>query len=276
MCTEAQRSELYAAQIGPRKRDYYLKNFARFDESGGGFMPSWNWAALLFSAPWALYRKMYGVFFATGAVVVLWEMLAAGLRFSNMLGYPIYIALCVFFGLFGNALYYRHASKRIEKAYAQDSDLDRAALEAHLKGGVNTWVLPVFILGPFLAGVIAGVLTPAYQDYSIRAQVSLGLEDAADAMSAVEMHYGAMSLLPTDNASAGLPTAERMTGDYVSSVEVDHGAIVITYGNKAHQVIRGHTVALTLEVQPDDTLDWECESQTIRPMHLPAACRIRP
>ena len=274
MQTEAERSLMYEAQVGRRSREYYLKNFARFDENAGRITPSWNWAAFLFSGPWALYRKMYGVFFTVVAAVALWELLAAGLRFPVVLGYAFYIALWIIFGLFGTALYYRHTTNKIERISATSSSVDQAAAELQLKGGVHMWVLPVFLLGPFLAGVLAGIVVPAYQDYTIRAQVSLGLHLATEAQNAIEMHYKATGVLPSDNASAGLPTAGRIAGDYVSSIQVDRGAIIITYGNKAHRSIHGHTLVLTFRLQSDGTLGWECGSQTIRAMNLPAACRV--
>jgi hypothetical protein len=274
MHTDVDRTEFYAAQIGPKNQEYYLEKFARIDESDGGFIPLWNWAAFLFSAPWALYRKMYAVFFAAVAAGVLWEAIVAVLQPSWPLGNLFYFAAWVFFGLYGNALYYRHASKIIEKTLALVGDADRAALEIGFKGGVHRWVAPVFILGPFLAGVFAGIFIPAYQDATIRAQVSVGLRYSADTQAAVSAHYEATGSLPADNASAGLPLPERMIGDYVSSVRVDHGVVVITFGNKAAERIQGRTLELVPEVQPDNSLGWECGSQTIRPMHLPAQCRM--
>lgn len=274
MHTIVDRSELYAAEIGSRNQEYYLEKFACIDEADGRFIPSWNWAAFLFSALWALYRKMYGLFFATVAAAVLWEAIVAGLQLSWPLGNLFYFAAWVLFGLFGNALYYKHASKKIEKAIALVGDSDRAALEIGFKGGVHMWVVPVFILGPFLAGVFAGIFIPAYQDYAIRAQVSVELEDAADVRTAVSAHYEATGSLPADNASAGLPLPERMIGDYVSRVRIDHGVVVITFGNRAAEPIEGRTLILVPEVQPDNTLGWGCGSQTISPVHLPAQCRM--
>ena len=217
---------------------------------------------------------MYALFFAAVAAGVLWEVIAAGLQLSWPLGNLFYFAAWVLFGLYGNALYYRHASKKIEKALALDGDSDTAALEIGLKGGVHRWVLPVFILGPFLTGVLAGILIPAYQDATIRAQVSIGLEDAAVTQAAVSAYYEATGSLPADNAAAGLPVPERMIGDYVSSVRIDRGEVVITMGNGAAAPIRRRTLVLVPELQPDNTLGWECESQTIKPMHLPARCRM--
>ena len=273
MHTDVDRSELYAAQIGPKNQEYYLEKFARINEADGGFIPSWNWAAFLFSAPWALYRKMYAVFFAAVAAGVLWEAIVAVLLPPWPLGNLFYFAAWVFFGLYGNALYYRHASKKIDTAFALVGDADRAALEIGFKGGVHRWVAPVFILGPFLAGVFFGISIPAYQDATIRAQVSVGLDDAADIRTAVSAHYETTGNLPADNASAGLPMPERMAGDYVSGVRIDRGAVVITFGNKAAVPIQGRTLVLVPEVQPDNTLGWGCGSQTINPKHLPAQCR---
>ena len=39
--------------------------------------------------------------------------------------------------------------------------------------------------------------------------------------------------LPVDNAAAGLPVADKIVNDMISSVAVESGAIQITFGNKA-------------------------------------------
>ena len=78
--------------------------------------------------------------------------------------------------------------------------------------------------------------------------------------------------MAANNEIAGLPPADRLAGKYVSSVAVDAGNVVITYGNRAHVMIDGQTIVLTPEIQPNNAVQWKCSSQSIQPTLLPAAC----
>lgn len=57
---------------------------------------------------------------------------------------------------------------------------------------------------------------PSYQDRFIRAQVAEGLALADMAKQAITAEYARSGKLPADNASAGLPPADRIVGNYVS------------------------------------------------------------
>ena len=273
MITDTQRLEMYEALVGRRNLDYYLQVFKDFDERGGGLIPSWNWAAFLFSVPWALYRKIYPVFFAVIGGVVLWAVLVVHLGVSPLINNLFYVVSWAAFGLYGNALYYRHVTRKIESARAEDGDSARQLLEVGFKGGVQLWVIPVFVLGPFLAGFAAGIFIPAYQDNAIRAQVSLGLNRASEVTMAVETEYERTGRFPADNRAAGLPLPAEITDTYVSGITVNGGLIEIRYGNSAQERIHGRAVILIPQVQPDGSLDWVCGSENIHPVHLPAVCR---
>ncbi len=55
-----------------------------------------------------------------------------------------------------------------------------------------------------IIGILAAIAIPAYQDYTIRAQVSEGLTLAAGAKTAVSEYFLERGAWPTDNATAGL------------------------------------------------------------------------
>ena len=80
-------------------------------------------------------------------------------------------------------------------------------------------------------------------------------------------------VLPVDNASAGLPDAEILSGVYVAGVDVYDGVVVVTYGNNAHALISGQTLVLEPDVSDTDNVYWNCYSPDIAPKHLPSACR---
>lgn len=120
---------------------------------------------------------------------------------------------------------------------------------------------------------MAAITIPAYQDYTIRAQVSEGLALASPAKVAVVDFYRAEGEFPADNAEAGMPDSGGLSGNYVSSVDVYAGEIVVTYGNSANTSIAGSTLSLVPLAQRDGSIVWECGSDSISYEWMPAACR---
>jgi type IV pilus assembly protein PilA len=272
MTTDEQGSALYAALIGEKRRDYYLKRFESFDDRGGGFIPSWNWAAFIFSGLWPLYRKMYAVFFVIFGISIVGEIIYATEPAGAPLFYLIFLVLWFGIGIYGNALYYRHTKRKIAEARTTQPDAEKLLSYMQSKGGVHVWIIWVFLSIP-IVGILAAIGIPAYQDYTIRAQVSEGLNLSGAARDAVTDRFEATGELAANNEIAGLPSADRLVGKYTSSVAIDAGNVVITYGNDAHALIASQTILLTPEIQPNNLLSWTCSSQSIRPVHLPAACR---
>src|SRR5210317_654063 len=86
-----------------------------------------------------------------------------------------------------------------------------------------------------IIGILAAIAIPAYQDYTIRAQVSEGLNLASGAKAAVTEYFQDQGIAPADNATAGLEDADQITGKYVSLVTVANGVITVTYSNVAPQ-----------------------------------------
>jgi len=127
-----------------------------------------------------------------------------------------------------------------------------------------------------IIGILAAIAIPAYQDYTIRAQVSEGLNLSGGAKAAVTEYYQDRGTLPVDNSTAGLEAAGQIQGKYVSLVTVSAGIISVTYGNSAHTVISGQTIELTPSTAAGvGSVQWICDSPSnaVANKHLPAACR---
>ena len=89
-----------------------------------------------------------------------------------------------------------------------------------------------------IIGILAAIAIPAYQDYTIRSQVSEGMSLAAAAKSAVAESFLNNGEAPADRTAAGMTaTATDTSGKYVLSVGVANGTITITYGNEANAQI---------------------------------------
>ena len=128
-----------------------------------------------------------------------------------------------------------------------------------------------------IIGILAAIAIPAYQDYTIRAQVSEGLNLGGGAKTAVSEYYQDRGVWPDGNDganSAGLAPAANIIGKYVTSVSVGSvdGVITVTYGGDAHASITGNTLTLTA-LDNIGSISWTCASTALADKHLPAACR---
>jgi type IV pilus assembly protein PilA len=125
-----------------------------------------------------------------------------------------------------------------------------------------------------IIGILAAIAIPAYQDYTIRAQVSEGLNLGGGAKTAVSEYYQDRGAWPADNNEAGMSVATDIEGKYVLSVSVGatNGIITVTYGNDAHATISGDTLLLTA-TDNVGSIGWECSSTDLADKHMPAACR---
>jgi hypothetical protein len=279
----SQYEELYRAAVGESKAHYYLPRFQRFDE--GSSRASWNWPAFFVSFFWMLYRRMYG------AALIYWfawptVMLMLGGLISALLGplaggiaYALLIAAqLILVPMFANALYHWHIRNRIKSATggapSHEAVVQRLGRNS---GGAPVAVAVAAVVGVFFMGILAGIAIPAYQDYTIRSQVAEGLNLAASVKAGVAQSYAATGAWPADWSGAGLGNAYE--GKYVSGIDVSDGVIVIHYGNAAHPLIGGHTLALHPAAATDGNIEWACgyaagsDASDIQPKYLPRLCR---
>jgi type IV pilus assembly protein PilA len=143
-----------------------------------------------------------------------------------------------------------------------------------------------------IIGILAAIAIPAYQDYTVRSQVTEGLNLASDLKAAVAETFAQTGSWPEDNESVGITEAKR--GKYVGDVSLVGGSIVITYGGtdapQANTNISGDTLILEPTTSPNGDVIWNCgfkemagsaspaagsaaSSSTIEPKYLPASCR---
>ena len=124
-----------------------------------------------------------------------------------------------------------------------------------------------------IIGILASVAISAYQNYTIRAQVSEGLSLSGGAKVAVSEFFVERGVWPDDNAEAGLADKHDIIGNYTEHIEVEDNEIEIKYGFDAHTTIFDEKITLTA-FDNDGSISWTCASDgVIQPKHLPAACR---
>jgi type IV pilus assembly protein PilA len=110
-----------------------------------------------------------------------------------------------------------------------------------------------------IIGILAAIAIPAYQDYTIRAQVTEGLNLAGAAKAAVAESFSNTGIPPATRTLAGMSaTATDTKGKYVASVEVTNGTILVTYGDQANAQLLGETLGLTPYETVDLSVAWRC------------------
>jgi hypothetical protein len=287
--TEQARQDMYRAAVGEKKAYYYLPLFERFDRPDGSPV-SWNWPAFFAPFFWMLYRRMYGMALAYFFLLPLICAFVAGIlmvALGQKLGVALYWLLVlglqfVAIPMFANALYHSSVKKRIatlsQTAPSTEAVVQRLIGQQSSVGvivGVACFGAVVFI------GILAAIAIPAYQDYTIRSQVTQGLNLAARAKVAVVDAYQRSESWPEDAVAAGLDAAD-LSGRFVESIDVTEGVVLVRFGNGAHAAIAGHTVALH-PVVDEGGIQWICgyaESGDDAPAltdipqrYLPAVCR---
>jgi len=115
-----------------------------------------------------------------------------------------------------------------------------------------------------IIGILAAIAIPAYQDYTIRAQVSEGMSLAAAAKAAVAESFLNTGAAPAARVNAGMTAnAGDTQGKYVDEVEVTNGAIIIQYGNESNAQIDGETLGLTPYESGDLSVIWKCGAAAV-------------
>lgn len=154
-----------------------------------------------------------------------------------------------------------------------------------------------------IIGILAAIAIPAYQDYTVRSQVTEGLNMAGGVKTAVNDYFTDTGEWPdtiqkavcgkaSTVACAG-GTATDYKGNYVTQVAVNTGgAVEVTYGNKANSNALSTTtnkLAIRPGVDTAKNVTWVCgkastptgvtiatgatDSTTIDPKYLPGSCK---
>jgi type IV pilus assembly protein PilA len=153
-----------------------------------------------------------------------------------------------------------------------------------------------------IIGILAAIAIPAYQDYTIRSQVSEGLTLSADIKAGVADYMAQTGAWPANLAEAGVASAgavDAKAARYVSEVDVTDGTIQITYGLDVNSKIDGAFLSLQPFVNANGDVVWVCGASqdpagagasadpdgagpaaaspdgntTLADKHMPASCR---
>jgi type IV pilus assembly protein PilA len=127
-----------------------------------------------------------------------------------------------------------------------------------------------------IIGILAAIAIPAYQNYTIRAQVTEGLNLADAWKTSLSEFYATNGQMPTGVTNDATTASQVLmyqkgatTGKYVSGVTVATGAIQITYsaagGYVANKKIDTNVLYIIPWLSSNDDIVWTCGSQSQPP-----------
>jgi type IV pilus assembly protein PilA len=117
-----------------------------------------------------------------------------------------------------------------------------------------------------IIGILASIAIPAYQDYTIRAQVVEAFSLASELKGSIQEFRKDRGRFPSNNAEAGVPEAPLLIGNYVSSIRVEDGVLNIEFGNNVNKMIEGKVLTLQPLVvtgSPASPMSWRCGLRSV-------------
>jgi type IV pilus assembly protein PilA len=106
-----------------------------------------------------------------------------------------------------------------------------------------------------IIGILSAIAIPAYQNYTIRAQVTEGLTLADGWKVAIAEYYANNGSWPS---SADLTVTVPSIGKYETGITVTSGAVTIVYGNQVNQSINNSALTLVPYTDDNDDVLWQC------------------
>ncbi|MFI4866525.1 MAG: pilin [Steroidobacterales bacterium] len=120
-----------------------------------------------------------------------------------------------------------------------------------------------------IIGILAAIAIPAYQNYTIRAQVTEGLSLADGWKTSIAEYYANNGAFPTCSSLTGgagcIAAAGATSGKYVTSVAIGAaaGQILITYGVQANANVVGKTLTISPGLSANNDVIWVCGTAAI-------------
>ena len=128
------------------------------------------------------------------------------------------------------------------------------------------FTLMEILIAAAIVALLAMMALPSMTSGIVRKQIVDAVPIADIVKAAVALSWAGTAAVPANNAAAGLPAANKIVNNYVSSVALENGAIQITFGNSAHGTIAGKVLTLRPAVVADTPVvpvAWVCAQAAV-------------
>lgn len=161
-----------------------------------------------------------------------------------------------------------------------------------MRNQVRGFTLIELMIVVAIIGILASLAISAYQTYTVRGQITEGINMAAGAKVPIVDAYTNDGTAPANRVAAGMTPAPTDTrGGYVSQVDIVDGRVDVMFGGpRAHSEIVGDTISLTPYMNGGNSVAWRCgyasapagnlltggaahQDPTVDPRYLPSVCR---
>lgn len=112
-----------------------------------------------------------------------------------------------------------------------------------------------------ILSILLMMMIPSAVDRVIKEQIIASMPLTDIAKEPIGLVWRTTETMPADNAEVELPEPQKIVNNLVTSVEVDNGAIHITYGNHAHVQLKDKVLTLRPAVISDSPvvpITWVC------------------
>ena len=153
-----------------------------------------------------------------------------------------------------------------EKFIALELNFEQSLFDIFYAGGYESIAV---------IGILAAIAVPAYQDYTVRAQVSTAMFSASPIKTQItELVLNGVPVEQINNGSHQLLSAADYAGSHVDYIEIKNGVINVGVGGQdANPLIHGGVLKLTPQIGANQMLNWSCTAIDIENKFLPQECR---
>ncbi len=270
---------LFRMAVGPGA-DYYAPRFLEYERVGRS-APSWNWAALLAPAVWAIYRRLWwpAVAFAAWpllAAAALWwlapQLADAGTAALAAVAVFVWLIPGIVAALCANTLVYQRARRLVGYAEARTSRTDKAA----------HWLSRCDVIAPLPAtaaavamlvtlGAAAPRVESAYADEVVRSRIAQSLAAVAPLQRQLEEWF--LSRLPSDAPAPEIVEVRPGALAFAAvNVSPDSGRVRVALGSWVPE-LAGRSILLAPAIDRRRHVQWICIPVDVPEKYLPQECR---
>lgn len=112
-----------------------------------------------------------------------------------------------------------------------------------------------------IISILAMLALPSQEGKVERVQIAETLKLVEQYKPDIEAFYRINGAFPTDNAAAGMPDKNKITGNYLASTTLENGAMHLVLGNKIRESLRGKIISVRPIFVPGERtapVSWIC------------------